>query len=155
MGSLKLMMLVGMTLGSIAPGAWAQDHGAHSAPTPTRQAFEHYEGVRVALSADNLADVAPHARPLAASVAEVGGADATRHADALAASTTLDDARKHFAELSTILVPKFQAEKIPGATAFMCSMKKQPWMQKGDTVENPYYGKSMATCGSPMTDKAK
>lgn len=131
-----------------AVSAGAQEHTGHDT-----RAFEHYEAVRKALSADKLADVAPHAKQLAASVEPVGGAEAKKAADALAGATTLEDARKHFGELSTILVPKFREAEIPGATAFMCAMKKQPWMQRGDAVENPYYGKSMLTCGSPMTKK--
>ena len=34
-------------------------------------------------------------------------------------------------------------------------MKKQPWMQKGEKIENPYYGKSMSTCGSPYAATGK
>ena len=142
-------------LGSVSP-AVGQDHAAHaSQTTPAAQVFEHYEGVRRALSADKLSDVTSHAQQLAAGAGTVATAEAKKHADALAAATTLDDARKHFGELSTILVPIFQKANIPGATAFMCAMKKQPWMQKGDKIENPYYGKSMATCGSPLAPAGK
>jgi Cu(I)/Ag(I) efflux system membrane fusion protein len=133
--------------------AAAQDHGAHAAPKPVVQAFEHYEGVRVALSADKLADVAPHAKQLAAIAEAAGGAEAKTHADALVAATTIEDARTHFGELSTILVPKFQAEAIPGMTAYLCSMVQKPWAQRGDKIENPYYGKSMLACGSPLPPK--
>jgi hypothetical protein len=37
-----------------------------------------------------------------------------------------------------------------GATLVVahCPMKKADWMQKGETIENPYYGTSMSTCGS-------
>jgi len=124
-----------------------------SQPKPAVQAFEHYEGVRVALSSDNFADVAPHAKKLAEVVEPVGGAAAKKAADALVAATTIEDARSHFGDLSIILVPVFQAEKIPGATAYMCAMKQKPWIQRGDKVENPYYGKSMLTCGSPLPPK--
>jgi len=134
--------------------AAAQDHGAHAAQTkPVVQAFEHYEGVRVALSADKLADVAPHAKQLAGIAEAAGGAEAKTHADALVAATTIEDARTHFGELSTILVPKFQAEAIPGVTAYLCSMVQKPWAQRGDKIENPYYGKSMLACGSPLPPK--
>jgi len=122
---------------------------------PAVQAFEHYERVRVALAADKLTDVAPHARALAAVVGPVGGAGSKKAADAIAAATTIDDARKHFGDLSTILVPVFQAEAIPGTTAYICEMKKKPWVQRGDKIENPYYGKSMLTCGSPLPARGK
>lgn len=123
--------------------------------TPAAQAFEHYEGVRKALSNDKLADAAPHAKELVTSVEAVGGADAKKAAEALAAAATIEDARKHFAALSAILVPKFQEANIPGAHAFMCSMENASWMQRGKAIENPYYGKSMLTCGSEITKKPK
>ena len=148
------MTAAAIVFAASASFAAAQDHGAQAAQgKPVVQAFEHYEGVRVALSADKLGDVAPHAKQLAAVVESAGGADAKKHADALVAATTIEDARTHFGELSTILVPKFQAEAIPGVTAYVCSMVQKPWAQRGDKIENPYYGKSMLTCGSPLPPK--
>ena len=129
----------------------AQDHPAHQ--QSQNAVFEHYEQVRVALSADNLTDAATHAKVLANSVEAVGGANAKRVAEQLAAATSLDVARQHFGTLSAILVPVFQNQAIQGAHAFMCPMKKQPWMQRGDKVQNPYYGKSMPTCGTPLPAK--
>ena len=132
----------------------AQDQARQGAEAKlAAQAFEHYEGVRKALAADKLTDVAPHARQLSASTEAVGGAPARKAADALATAKTIEDARKQFGELSLILVPKFQQANIPGVTAFMCSMKNQPWAQRGEAVENPYFGKSMLTCGSAIPRK--
>lgn len=145
-----LIMVAAIAIAGVPAAEVGQEHARG---TPVAQAFEHYEGVRVALSADKLADVAPHAKKLAESVEAVGGADAKKHADALASATTLDAARQHFGELSTILVPIFQAAKIAGTNAFFCPMKKQTWIQKGQQVENPYFGKSMLTCGSPLPPK--
>ena len=123
--------------------------------TPAAQAFEHYEGVRKALASDKLADAAPHAKQLIATVEPVGGAEAKKSAEALAAATKIEDARKHFAALSAILVPKFQEANIPGAYAYMCSMENASWMQRGKAIENPYYGKSMLTCGTAITKTPK
>src|SRR5829696_4306413 len=105
-----------------------------AARKPALQAFEHYEGVRAALAADNFQGVATHATALTAAVEAVGGATAKKAADLLAATKNIEQARQHFGELSAILVPTFQKEGIPGASAFMCSMKNQSWMQKGDKV---------------------
>src|SRR5687767_14835162 len=113
--------------------------------TPVAQAFEHYELVRAALAADNLTEAAPHAKALADTADAASGAPAKKAADALAAAKNLEDARKQFGELSTILVPVFQAEAIPGTSAYMCPMKQKPWMQRGDKMANPYYGKAMLT----------
>lgn len=127
------------------------------APPPSAKAtmdlFEHYETVRSALSADSFPDIAKPGAALAAAVEPVGGAEAQKAATALASAQTLEAARTHFGELSAILVPIFQAAAIPGATAYVCPMKKQPWMQKGDQMRNPYYGKAMPTCGSALPVK--
>ena len=144
-----------MILGGPAAAAPAGAQESSPQPSPARQAFEHYEGVRTALAADQLGGVAPHARLLAEQVEAVGGAEAKKAAEALVAARSLDDARTAFGNLSTILVPIFQAEAIPGTTAYMCAMKEKPWMQRGDKTENPYYGKSMLTCGSVLPAKGK
>ena len=65
------------------------------------QAFEQYEMVRVALAADKLADVAPHAKELAAAIEPVGGIKAAKAAAALVTAKDIEVARKHFADLST------------------------------------------------------
>ncbi|MBY0497447.1 MAG: hypothetical protein K2Y23_24860 [Cyanobacteria bacterium] len=119
------------------------------------EAFDHYELVRVALSTDTLPDVAMHAKMLAPLADKVGGARAKASAEQLIKAKSLDDARKHFGELSTALVPTFQAANIAGAHAFICTMKNKPWMQKGDTIANPYFGKAMPGCGSPLEAKRK
>ncbi|HJR60699.1 MAG TPA: hypothetical protein VJ813_14910 [Vicinamibacterales bacterium] len=142
-----------VVIAASATPARAQDPAAHV--RPALKAFEHYEGVRRALSADTLADVATHAKRLAEQAEGVGGAAAKKSAEKVAAAKTLDDARTAFGELSSILVPVFQAEKIPGTTAYICPMNQKPWVQRGDKMENPYYGKSMLTCGSVLPPKSK
>jgi hypothetical protein len=114
------------------------------------EAFDHYEAIRAALFADSTKDVAVHANLLAPLAGQVAGAAAKTAAERLALAKTLDDARTHFGELSAALVPKFQTAKILGAHAFLCPMNKRPWMQKGEKVANPYYGKAMADCGSSI-----
>ena len=149
LGNLALLAMV-----AIASPAFAQAQTAGRG-TPVAQAFEHYEMVRVALAADNLTDAAAPAKALAATAEAAGGAAAKKAADLLASSKNIEDARKNFGDLSTILVPLFQAEKIPGTTAYMCSMKDRPWVQRGDKIANPYYGKSMLTCGTVLPAKTK
>lgn len=150
------MTAVTLAFSLLAFSGFGQDPtGQTTQPSAINESFEHYEAARKALSSDKLADVAPHAKQLAATVEAVGGTAATKAADALAAATTIEAAREHFGELSAILVPKFQEAQVPGATAFMCAMKKQRWMQRGNRAENPYYGKSMLTCGTPIKPQRK
>ena len=144
-------ILLASVVVAVATQASAQDHATHQ--QSTHAVFEHYEQVRVALSADDLSNIGTHAKALASSVESVGGGNAKRAADQLAAATSLDAARQHFGTLSAILVPLFQKQGIQGTYAFMCPMKKQPWMQRGDKVQNPYYGKAMPTCGTPLSGK--
>ena len=122
---------------------------------PVLEAFSHYEQIRVALSNDTLAETATHAKALAPLAGAIAGAAARKAADQLAAAKTLEDARIHFGDLSAAVVPKFQAEGISGAHAYMCPMKQKPWMQRGDTMSNPYFGKAMSTCGSSLAPQAK
>ena len=35
-----------------------------------------------------------------------------------------------------------------GVKVAFCPMVNKPWMQEGETLANPYYGKAMPTCGS-------
>ena len=145
--ALFMMMAVGVA-------AYGQGQTATQA-TPVAQAFEHYEAVRAALAADNLTEALPHAKMLAEKAEAAGGMAAKKAAEALASAANIEEARKQFGELSTILVPMFQAEAIPGTTAYMCPMKQKPWVQRGDKMANPYYGKAMLTCGTVLPPKAK
>ena len=122
---------------------------------PSVQAFQQYEAVRVALSGDNLKDASARAKDLAGSSHGVGGDAAKKAAEQIGSASTIEDARAHFGDLSAILVPIFQQEAIAGVHAFVCPMKKKTWAQKGDQLQNPYYGKAMATCGNALPSKPK
>lgn len=47
-------------------------------------------------------------------------------------------------------MPKFIEAKVPGVHGFMCPMLQKTWVQKGLEIQNPYYGKSMLSCGSAL-----
>jgi HPt (histidine-containing phosphotransfer) domain-containing protein len=62
----------------------------------------------------------------------------------------LKDVREKFGALSDALVTYMQGEKLrapDGVRTAFCPMAQKPWLQKGDTISNPYYGKEMPTCG--------
>lgn len=69
-------------------------------------------------------------------------------------ATKIDHQREHFITLSSNLTTLVKALKINGETAYsqFCPManngKGAYWLSKEDKVKNPYYGKSMLTCGS-------
>jgi uncharacterized protein YcnI len=114
------------------------------------RAFAEYERVHAALAVDSLDGLAAAAGRLQALAAELAGEPAGKAAASLAQATTLDQARTRLAALSEILVPRFMGANIPGLKGFVCTMKKAQWVQRGDSVANPYYGKAMPTCGVPI-----
>ena len=119
------------------------------------EAFSHHEQIRVALSNDTLAETAKHAKALAPLAGAIAGTAAKKAADKLAAAKTIEDARILLGDLSAAIVQTLQAEGISGAHGYMCPMKQKPWMQRGDSMSNPYFGKAMSTCGSPLAPQAK
>jgi hypothetical protein len=53
--------------------------------------------------------------------------------------------------LSDAVIAAAKAEgwkDLPGMKVAYCPMAKRSWIQKEDAIRNPYYGKSMLTCGS-------
>jgi Cu(I)/Ag(I) efflux system membrane fusion protein len=64
--------------------------------------------------------------------------------------------RKNFQELSEGMMKYWTDFKPdwPEVFAFRCSMandnKGAPWLQKGSELKNPYFGKAMSGCGTPL-----
>jgi hypothetical protein len=119
---------------------------------PVERAFEHYERIRVALAQDTTENVSVEAKALSPLAREIAGEEAERAAASLAQAKTLENAREQFGALSEALVPKFVEARLPGVQGYVCSMKQRRWAQRGTTAANPYFGKAMATCGTPIKD---
>jgi hypothetical protein len=90
------------------------------------------------------------AKALSPLAREIAGEEAARAAASLAQAKTLEDAREQFGALSEALVPKFLEAGLPGVQGFVCSMKDKRWVQRGEKPANPYFGKSMSTCGTAI-----
>lgn len=134
-----LVVAVGLSAGGAAQGGEEQ------------RAFEHYERIRSALAADSVKGVPAEARALAPLAREIAGEAAGTAAAALAEATNIESAREQFGVLSEALVPGFLKAGLPGVQGFVCPMKQKRWVQRGSTAANPYYGKAMPTCGTPVT----
>jgi hypothetical protein len=94
----------------------------------------------------NAGDIATAAAALGAPGAKIGPA-----AVQLASAGDLADARRKFGVLSEAIVAYKDALKLrpgDGVRQAFCPMALKPWLQKGDTISNPYYGTEMPTCGS-------
>ena len=63
---------------------------------------------------------------------------------------SIGDARLAFGKLSDAVIAYSEQTKTnPGddVVAMYCPMVKKSWMQKGEKVRNPYFGKAMPGCG--------
>jgi membrane fusion protein, copper/silver efflux system len=72
----------------------------------------------------------------------------------MASAKTLEATRAHFMEFSLIMTEAIEKLGISGGTRvylFHCPMAREnkgaEWLQNDSTLANPYFGKSMATCG--------
>jgi hypothetical protein len=91
-----------------------------------------------ALVAKNAAGLGDDGKGIAAAAAELEKAG------------SIADARLAFGKLSdAVIAYSEQTKTSPGddVVAMYCPMVKKSWMQKGEKVRNPYYGKAMPGCG--------
>jgi hypothetical protein len=68
----------------------------------------------------------------------------------LVAAGEIEDARAKFGTLSEAIdtyMKGFSLKAPEGVRVAFCPMAQKPWLQQGDTLANPYYGKAMPTCG--------
>ncbi|MEE1946497.1 DUF3347 domain-containing protein [Pedobacter sp. KR3-3] len=132
------------------------------------QLLSSYYGVKDALVNGNAAEAGTKATEFLAVVKAIDGkslAEPNRKAflelkeklafDAEHISESKDIAhqRDHFAAFSTNLYALAKAVKLSGQPIYQeyCPMKKMYWLSSEQTIKNPYYGKSMLTCGK-VTD---
>lgn len=109
----------------------------------------HYEAVRKALLADSLKGVATHAEEIRKRAPQDAlGKEIAKAAGQLAAAKDLTAARDAFSALSEPMVRWHKAAGGEDAVVAYCPMAKRSWLQPKGEIGNPYYGPSMATCGT-------
>jgi len=124
---------------------------------------EPYLRIQQALHDDALDGVAGAARVIAEEAAKLGSAAESIHAAAakFQPGADLKAARAAFGKLSDALVAMVKdgngavAEDVK--TAY-CPMAQRSWLQKGEIVQNPFYGRAMSECGritSPTPTNSK
>lgn len=136
-------------------GAAARAHDKAAPLDAGQKAFlGQYEKVRAALAADDLAAAKSAAAPLAKDLAEVAkeqtkAQSAADAAKKLTSATSLAEARESFKGVSKRAVHYAQGQK--GYYVANCPMVEGgegDWVQTSTKISNPYFGKSMLTCGS-------
>jgi protein SCO1 len=126
-----------------APAVAASDPSAIIGP---------YLRVQTALNLDDLTAARTSAAAVADAAAKLGAAAAsmTAAAAALQQASDLVAARAAFAVLGDALMRQV---KESGAAlgndvkVAYCPMAQKYWLQKGDTIRNPFYGRPMSDCG--------
>jgi protein SCO1 len=159
-----------------AAGGAAPEAGAPVAPmaalpdpakAPANDSLAAYEALRAHLAADDL----PAAQKDAATVADAatkastaggparqGLADLAAAAKAINTAADMVAARAAFGELSKNVVALMVGNPNlrTGHYLFLCPMATgyQKWVQTSQTLNNPYWGKRMLTCGKELTSWA-
>ena len=119
----------------------------------SRAVLDPYLKIQAALSDDtidgvkaNAGDVVTAATALGAPAMKIDMA-----AVQLASASELEDAREKFGTLSEAIDAYMTGLKLKapeGVKVAYCPMVHKPWLQTASAIDNPYYGKSMISCGS-------
>jgi hypothetical protein len=112
-----------------------------------------YLKIQEALADDSVEGVRQHAGEIATASSALGAPAMKIDTAALqlASATEIDDARTKFGTLSEAIdnyMTGLHLQAPEGVRVAVCPMVQKPWLQKGDAIANPYYGKEMLTCGS-------
>jgi protein SCO1 len=108
--------------------------------------------IQRALADDTIEGVRDQAAAIRTAAVALGpaGAALERTAGALAAQTTVADARSAFGAFSDALVAYVRAHRsalASGVRVAYCPMARKSWLQQDGAVANPYYGRQMRSCG--------
>lgn len=119
----------------------------------SRAVLDPYLRIQEALSDDRVDGVKENAGSIATAAAALGAPAMKIDTAALqlASAGEIEDARAKFGELSSAIDTYMTGLKLKapeGVKVAFCPMVHKPWLQASATIENPYYGKSMSTCGS-------
>jgi hypothetical protein len=114
---------------------------------------EPYLTIQGGLAKDRVDEVKANAGQIATAASGLGApaAGIATSAVRLSAAADLVDARIKFAALSEAITAYLEAYHVPmpeGVRVAYCPMAKKPWLQRGATIANPYYGSEMLGCGS-------
>ena len=137
------MVAVALAIGG---GARAQ------APEAMKGIVGSYLSIQSKLAADTVEGVKPAAQAIGQEAARMGagGEAIVKSAKAVEAAADLKAARLAFGDLSDAVIAAGKAggwKDAPEVKLAYCPMVRKYWVQKEAEIRNPYYGKSMLTCG--------
>ncbi len=156
-----------MTLGTLLPALFALPALADTAAFDAgmKPIVAPYLEIHDALASDRFEGVPKRARAIERAAKKLDPSTVTgEHAEhyktlpekiaaaarALASAKDIASAREAFKTLSRPIAMWTQMSAPEGLHVVFCSMAKASWVQKGEDVRNPYYGKKMLTCGEVL-----
>ena len=147
-----------------------QSRAAAAPPAPTTPApaatsvarvdlkpiVDRYLRIQQALHIDSIDGIGNEARLIAAEAAKLGASGAAIQAAAGKLQDVADVklARTGFGLLSDAIITYAKQQNAgvgADVKAAYCPMVRKYWLQKGEKVQNPYYGKAMSECGRITT----
>jgi hypothetical protein len=147
-GTLALLVLLGCAPKNEQPVSEAPATAAKEAPAPATPAADgvlpmSYMDAATALAADDF----DKARVSLTALAKQSTGEMQTKAQAAADAADIASMRESFKELSAIAS---EMQLPPEYAVAFCPMYKggSKWVQKRETLANPYYGKTMLTCGN-------
>ena len=111
-----------------------------------------YLEIHAQLTADKIDGIKTPASAIASRAETMGqsGAAMAKAAKAVGAAADIKAAREAFGTLSDAVVAAAKAEgykDLSDVKLAYCPMAQKSWLQKGDQIQNPYYGQAMSSCG--------
>ena len=119
----------------------------------SRAVIDPYLKIQAALADDSMDGVKAHAGNVATAAAALGAPAMKIDTAAvqLASAADIAAAREKFGALSEAIdayMTGLHLTAPQGVKVAVCPMVQKPWLQADATINNPYFGKSMQTCGS-------
>ena len=141
-----------LTLAGCAP-APATDKTPKAGSEMSRAVLDPYLKIQAALADDSMDGVKANAGNVADAATALGAPAMKIDTAALGMTTVVEivDAREKFGALSEAIDTYMTGLKLvppAGVKVAVCPMVHKPWMQAEADIRNPYYGKSMQTCGN-------
>ena len=124
--------------------------------------FQNYLNIKTALATDNSDEASRAANTFIKSASMVdykvlseGNLDVLRkNASKIADSRSIETQRESFNDLSQNMISMTKNFKLSDKSVFVqyCPMAEASWLSAEKEIKNPYYGKSMLTCGSVKSE---
>jgi hypothetical protein len=133
-----LVVIATLTVGFVRPAA------AEEMPMKS-ELLSAYAKIADALASDDLGGAKAAAGALAEPAGTAGQKQMAEQAARISKASNISAAREQFKALSLSIEPL--AAGVDGYTVMTCTMAKADWVQTAGDVRNPYYGKSMLSCG--------